>query len=240
MHNPFKIVLYRLAAREVISLVCRLKKSLFYKMGSFFGGLKVQYLGAFSEEDLGYDPARDGKAPIRFDFYHQWLVLDDLYYITDKNRLIKIEAGTLTDFASVPKVVRKLIPDTGKMSKPALLHDWLYRKPFYDKLKYAPQSEQPISSIGVEDLERSSVLIREASACKGKKSVKFDIEHIKKKNGWSDEDLSRSLTYIFECCKNPTLLTKISQNSLRKNNNEDVNRSLESEKSSNVDELKLI
>ena len=209
-------------------------------MGSFLGDLKVQYLGAFSEEDLDYDPARDGKAPIRFDSYHQWLVLDDLYYITDKNRLIKIEAGTLTDFASVPKVVRKLIPDTGKMSKPALLHDWLYRKPFYDKLKYAPQSEQPISSIGVEDLERSSVLIREASACKGKKSVKFDIEHIKKKNGWSDEDLSRSLTYIFKCCKNPTLLTKISQNSLRKNGNEDVNRSLESEKSSNVGELKLI
>jgi hypothetical protein len=44
-------------------------------------------------------------------------------------RVLEIEAGFLTDFASVPRALWTLLPPTGRYGKAAVLHDDLYRTP---------------------------------------------------------------------------------------------------------------
>ena len=43
--------------------------------------------------------------------------------------IIRIPAGFITDFASIPRVLWALIPPTGRYSKAAVVHDMLYQYP---------------------------------------------------------------------------------------------------------------
>jgi len=51
------------------------------------------------------------------------------YHIGSKysRRFIRVAAGFITDFASIPKFIFWLLPWWAKFSKPSVLHDWLYR-----------------------------------------------------------------------------------------------------------------
>jgi hypothetical protein len=60
-----------------------------------------------------------------------WKVTADFYYDTDVpcaggNR-IKIPAGFITDFASIPKILWNILPPTAGYGKAAVIHDGLYR-----------------------------------------------------------------------------------------------------------------
>lgn len=58
-----------------------------------------------------------------------WKLVNDFDYHTDvyEHQPIRIPAGFLTDFASVPKVLWNLMPPTGRYGKAAVVHDYLYR-----------------------------------------------------------------------------------------------------------------
>jgi hypothetical protein len=49
------------------------------------------------------------------------------YYIGDETTYIDVLDGTLTDFASVPRIFWPLIPKDGRHTQAAVLHDFLYK-----------------------------------------------------------------------------------------------------------------
>lgn len=53
-----------------------------------------------------------------------WTVVDPLVY-RGKRQTFVVPAGSVTDFATVPRVVVWLIPRFGRYTLPAILHDWL-------------------------------------------------------------------------------------------------------------------
>ncbi len=53
-----------------------------------------------------------------------WQVVEDLHY-DGNDRRFTVPAGTTTDFASVPKLLRWFIPKYGRYNKAAVLHDYL-------------------------------------------------------------------------------------------------------------------
>lgn len=69
--------------------------------------------------------------------------------------VIKVPEGFVTDFASIPKLVRFAISPFGRHSKAATLHDWLYavgepgRRKFADKI-----FRDAMAELGVDDLMR--------------------------------------------------------------------------------------
>ncbi len=54
----------------------------------------------------------------------RWQVVEDLHYDGNDGRFT-VPAGTTTDFASVPKLLRWFIPKYGRYNKAAVLHDYL-------------------------------------------------------------------------------------------------------------------
>ena len=49
----------------------------------------------------------------------------------DSNEVISIPEGYLTDLASIPRVVRWLIPKLGKHAQAAVIHDFMYQYHVY-------------------------------------------------------------------------------------------------------------
>lgn len=43
--------------------------------------------------------------------------------------IVRVPAGFVTDFASIPRVLWALLPPTGRYSKAAVVHDMLYQHP---------------------------------------------------------------------------------------------------------------
>lgn len=59
----------------------------------------------------------------------KWELLEPLVYKGNRDRFM-VPVGFKTDFASVPKALRSFVSRTGKHTKAAVLHDWLYwRRP---------------------------------------------------------------------------------------------------------------
>lgn len=60
-----------------------------------------------------------------------WRLYAGFNYQTDvfpvSRRPIKLPAGFVTDFASIPRLLHSLVPPTGKYGKAAVIHDFLYR-----------------------------------------------------------------------------------------------------------------
>jgi len=54
-------------------------------------------------------------------------VLSPLVYCAKPGTFYEVPAGTVTDFASVPRVLWNILPPFGKHSRAAVLHDWLYQ-----------------------------------------------------------------------------------------------------------------
>lgn len=47
--------------------------------------------------------------------------------------LVRVPAGFVTDFASVPRGLWNILPKTGPWDKASVLHDWLYRQGLLDR-----------------------------------------------------------------------------------------------------------
>lgn len=60
-----------------------------------------------------------------------WKVVEEFDYHTNIEPLyvIRVPAGFITDFASVPRLLWRVLPPTGAYGKAAVIHDYLYRTP---------------------------------------------------------------------------------------------------------------
>lgn len=63
------------------------------------------------------DETRDGEGLFR---------LEKPFSFDYKGETITVPAGYVTDLCSIPPVLRPFFPISGKVSKPAVLHDWLF------------------------------------------------------------------------------------------------------------------
>lgn len=55
-----------------------------------------------------------------------WRVASPIHYTTDAGILIEVPVGFITDFASVPRIVRPWISEWGKHGIGSIIHDYLY------------------------------------------------------------------------------------------------------------------
>lgn len=58
----------------------------------------------------------------------KWRLITELLWASfDGQRRVRVPAGFVTDFASVPKVFWNVLPPTGSYGKAAVLHDYMYQ-----------------------------------------------------------------------------------------------------------------
>lgn len=68
-----------------------------------------------------------------------WLVTAPFHYeLGDKgsNRAVCVPEGFSTDFASVPRILWNIFCPTGKYGKAAVIHDFLYRGGFVQRVEF--------------------------------------------------------------------------------------------------------
>ena len=63
------------------------------------------------------------------------------------NQIIHVKAGELTDFASIPKPLRPLLPSWAKTNKSSVLHDQMYR---YQKVMGEPITRKFADDVWLE------------------------------------------------------------------------------------------
>lgn len=73
------------------------------------------------------------------------------------NRIIRVPAGFVTDFASIPRAFWSILPPWGKYGKAAVLHDWNYTnqeftRSFCDDILY-----ESMEALGVSWLTRHTI-----------------------------------------------------------------------------------
>lgn len=56
-----------------------------------------------------------------------FLLIDAITYRAKDGATYLVPAGTVTDFASTPRVLWNLLPPFGKHTRASVLHDWLYQ-----------------------------------------------------------------------------------------------------------------
>lgn len=88
-------------------------------------------------------------------------LLRALEYTTSDGWRIRVPAGFLTDFASIPRLLWALIPPRGKYNRAAIIHDFLY--------KFAPRDP----STGVACTRgRADSIMREACENLGERATR--------------------------------------------------------------------
>lgn len=85
-----------------------------------------------SELIVRESPAADGRA---------WLLAEPLAYEGKRDRF-PVPVGFETDFASVPRPLWPLFPPTGRYTRAAVLHDWLYTAAPLVRLPLRPKDER--------------------------------------------------------------------------------------------------
>lgn len=74
--------------------------------------------------EIEYEDGRAWKVTAEFDYALSWLPISN---IADKSEpIIRVPAGFVTDFASIPRALWVVLPPTGKYGKAAVVHDYLY------------------------------------------------------------------------------------------------------------------
>lgn len=68
-----------------------------------------------------------------------------------------IPIGFITDFASIPRALWRVLPPTGKYGKAAVIHDWLYQKRIVTVLW--PTTDTAVSTRLVERGEADHILL---------------------------------------------------------------------------------
>jgi hypothetical protein len=56
----------------------------------------------------------------------RWKIHEAFHYETDGGARIEVPAGTITDFASIPRLLWPILPPTGRYTRAAVVHDVLY------------------------------------------------------------------------------------------------------------------
>ena len=57
-----------------------------------------------------------------------WVLTEPLVYVGGQGDIFVVPTDFVTDFASVPRFLGFIIPRYGRWTRPAILHDWLWRE----------------------------------------------------------------------------------------------------------------
>jgi hypothetical protein len=75
--------------------------------------------------------ASDFLTPLRLEYLdgRDWKVIREFRYRSEDaiERVVRVPRGFVTDFASIPRFLWRVLPPTGKYGKAAVIHDFLYR-----------------------------------------------------------------------------------------------------------------
>lgn len=75
--------------------------------------------------------ASDFLTPLRLEYLdgRDWKVIQEFRYRSEDavERVIRVPRGFVTDFASIPRFLWRVLPPTGIYGKAAVIHDFLYR-----------------------------------------------------------------------------------------------------------------
>ena len=86
-----------------------------------------------------------------------WTLEKDFEYYTDllgERTYIKVPAGFITDFASIPKIFHSFIKDKDKYNKAAVVHDWLYSCKIYDRKTADKIFLEAMKVLGIHPIKR--------------------------------------------------------------------------------------
>ena len=86
-----------------------------------------------------------------------WKLLEGFEYHVGtypSDEIIKVPAGFITDFASVPKLFHDIIKPIGKHGKAAVIHDYCYATAIYGKFKSDCIFLEAMNVLGVEPWKR--------------------------------------------------------------------------------------
>lgn len=67
---------------------------------------------------------------------YRWRLAEPFDYYTDilpVRTLIRVPVGTITDLATVPRILWAVFPPHGRYAKAAIVHDYLYDRALYNK-----------------------------------------------------------------------------------------------------------
>lgn len=67
--------------------------------------------------------------------HYKWRVYEPFrfYLSEDKNDVIEVPVGFVTDLATVPRIFWSLLPPDGEYAKAAIIHDYLYHYPLRNR-----------------------------------------------------------------------------------------------------------
>lgn len=73
----------------------------------------------------------DFRTPLRLEYIdgRDWKIIQYFRYVSEDvlERAVVVPRGFVTDFASIPRFLWRVLPPTGKYGKAAVIHDFLYR-----------------------------------------------------------------------------------------------------------------
>lgn len=72
-------------------------------------------------------------------------------------RLIRVPAGFVTDFASIPQIFWNILPPWGKYGKAAVLHDYMYKKQEFTRSFCDDILDESMEALGVKWLTRHAI-----------------------------------------------------------------------------------
>jgi hypothetical protein len=96
-------------------------------------------------------------ADLRLHGNYSWELLTAFeYHIGDypSERVIRVPAGTVTDLASVPRVLWAIFPPHGKYAKAAIVHDYLYAQAIGTKAEADSIFNEAMAVLGVPKWRR--------------------------------------------------------------------------------------
>ena len=70
------------------------------------------------------------RTPLRLEFLDdcRWALTEPFEFASETTEsIIRVPAGFVTDFTSIPRGLWNLLPPTGPYGKAAVIHDWLYQ-----------------------------------------------------------------------------------------------------------------
>jgi hypothetical protein len=87
----------------------------------------------------------------------EWTLAAPLIYLSDRIGVVHVPEGFVTDFASIPRALHRLLPKNGEYDAPALVHDWLYATAPCDRATADDVFLEAMESLNVPWWKRASM-----------------------------------------------------------------------------------
>lgn len=96
---------------------------------------------------------------VQYEDGRNWVVYEPFTYVSPRIT-IHIPKGFETDFASIPRVLWRWMPPTdGRIGKPSIIHDWIYRSPavLFTRQEADNELREAMKCVGASAFDRNAV-----------------------------------------------------------------------------------